>query len=79
LTRSGPRSSNCFALRNPYSITSSARSRIDCGTVKRRHDCDPLEAGHDLREQLKPFTAGESSKRAMPVELLDDAAGDGVG
>jgi hypothetical protein len=29
-----PRPSNCFALRNLYSITSSARSRIDCGTAR---------------------------------------------
>src|SRR6516162_7673714 len=28
------RQSNCFALRNLYSITSSARSKIDCGTVR---------------------------------------------
>jgi hypothetical protein len=34
LTRSCPRPSTCFALRNLYSITSSALSRIDCGTVR---------------------------------------------
>jgi hypothetical protein len=33
LTRSCRRLSNCFALRNLYSITSSALSRIDCGTI----------------------------------------------
>jgi hypothetical protein len=30
------RLSNCFALRNLYSITSSALSKIDCGTVRPR-------------------------------------------
>ncbi len=34
LTQSCPRPSNWFALRNLYSITSSARSKIDCGTVR---------------------------------------------
>jgi len=34
LTHCGRRRSHWFALRNLYSITSSARSRIGCGTVK---------------------------------------------
>ena len=34
LTRSCPRPFNCFALLNLYWITSSARSKIDCGTVR---------------------------------------------
>ena len=29
-----PSAVQCFALRNLYSITSSARSTIDCGTVR---------------------------------------------
>jgi hypothetical protein len=35
-TRCCRRPSNCFALRNLYSITSSARSKIDRGTVRPR-------------------------------------------
>src|SRR5262245_31172331 len=50
------------------------------------HDCDPLEPGSDLREQLKPLAsqrsfedgeAGDVATRA--VDPLDDAAGDGLG
>jgi hypothetical protein len=33
MTHCGSRPSKFFALRNSYSITSSARSKIDCGTV----------------------------------------------
>ena len=56
------------------------------GGVGIKHDCDPLEPGCDLREQLKPLAsergfpggkAGDVSARA--IELRDDAAGDGVG
>jgi hypothetical protein len=35
MTQSCPRPSKCCALRNLYSMTSSARSKIDCGTVNR--------------------------------------------
>src|SRR6516165_5608452 len=56
------------------------------GGVGIEHDRGPLEAGRDLREQLKPlasqrgFVVGETS--GVPTragEPRNDAAGDGVG
>src|SRR6516165_4044789 len=55
------------------------------GGVGIEHDGGPLEAGRDLREQLKPlasqrgFHVGEAgSVPARLVEPRDDAAGDGI-
>src|SRR5215813_2268818 len=57
-----------------------------CGSrVRIEHDCGPLEAGGDLREELNPLAsqrgfedgeAGDVPTRA--VEPRNDAAGDGV-
>ena len=54
--------------------------------VRIEHECDPLEPGRDLREQLKPlscqrgFVAGEAGDvPTRAVEARDDAGGDGVG
>src|SRR5262249_38914721 len=91
-----------------YSITVSARSKIDRGTaipsalavlrftaisyftgnggVGIEHDCGPLEAGSDLREQLKQLAykrgVGVADAGDIParlVDLRDEAAGDGIG